>query len=108
MDRATELDELGILRQKHLPASLSWLAPHHKTLILDIALAGDDGLHKRAVDRFEKNHPGEVLYLSARGLVEWVNDKTGRPVFLVLTWRGEDVAKLLLQIARNESKKPAP
>jgi len=105
MDRASELDSLGILRQMRPPANLAWMEPHQKTLILDIAMAGGDGLHKRLVDKFEKDHPGEILYLSARGLIEWVNDKTGKPTYLALTWRGEDAAKILLQIARNESKK---
>ncbi len=76
-----------------------------KSFVLDLLLAGEGGLHRRDVQKFDKKNSGVVLNLEVRSLIQWESDKTGRPTFLVLTWKGEEVAQLLMQIAKHESRK---
>lgn len=99
-----ELEDLGVLKQVKLPLELgSWMTDLDKTFLLDIYLAGESGLSKSQVKKFEKNHAQVVLTLQLKQLCEWENDKRGKPAFLVLTWKGQEVAQLLLKIAKNQS-----
>lgn len=107
MDAHFELETLGILRQTKIPQELSWMSDGQKLLMLQLLMAGEDGLHKREVVKFEKKNPDKLLDLEVRGFVQWETDKAGRPMFLTVAWKGEDAAKLLMQIARNESRKTA-
>lgn len=107
MEQHHELESMGILRQTKLPASYAWMVDSDKTLMLELHLAGDDGLGKAFVNKFEKNHPETELRLTVRDFAEWQSDKHGKPSHLVITWKGEEVGKLLLQIARNQSRAAA-
>ncbi len=105
MEQHLELESLGILRQTKVPAELAWMTDDEKSFVLDLLLAGEEGVHKRVVAKFEKKHPDAVLNLTMRDLARWESDKSGRPTFLVLSWKGDEVAKLLLQIAKHESRR---
>ena len=105
MEQHLELDTLGILRQVKLPASLAWMNEADKGLLLQLHLAGETGLHKRNVAKFEKVNPEVTLRVTVRDLAQWLSDKAGRPIYLALTWRGEEIGRLLLQVAKNESRK---
>lgn len=76
-----------------------------KAFLLDLLFAGEEGLHKRDVTKFDKKNPEVVFTLTVRDLANWESDKLGKPTFLVLTWKGEEVAKLLFQIAKHENQK---
>lgn len=104
MDQITELDALGILRQTKVPPELAWMSDAAKSFVLDLFLAGEEGMSKRAVDKLDKQHKDLVFNVTIRSLAEWLTDRNGRPCALALTWQGIDVAKLLHQIARNQSK----
>lgn len=105
MEQHLELEYLGILRQTRVPAELAWMSDAEKQLMLMLLLAGEEGLHKRAVTRFEKKNPGVLLNVLFKDFATWQTDKAGRPMFLALTWKGEETASLLLQIAKNENRK---
>lgn len=105
MEHHLELDFLGILRQTKIPPEWAWLIDVEKQFLLELLLAGEGGLHRSKVAKFEKNHPDALLNLTVRNLCEWETDRLGKPASMVLTWKGEDLARLLLQIAKNESKK---
>lgn len=105
MNQHLELESLGILRQTKLPSELAWMSDAEKQLVLMVQLAGEGGLHKRDVTKLSKHNPDMLLNLDARGLVQWDTDKSGRPVFLVLTWKGDEIAQLLLHVAKHESRK---
>lgn len=79
-----------------------------KRFVLELYLAGPEGVHKRVVTKFSKSEPDAVFNLEVRNIVQWENDKTGKPTFLVLSWQGDEVGKLLMQVAKNESRKRAP
>lgn len=102
-----ELETLGVMRQVKVPAELAWLRECEKAFILEMYWAGEDGLHKSRVAKLEKANPDMEFNVTVRSLAEWLTDKAGRPVALTLTWQGEDVARLLHQIAKNESHKAA-
>lgn len=107
MDQHLELETLGILRQTKVPSELNWMSDAEKQLTLILLMAGEGGLHKRDVRKFEKNNPNVLLNLDMRNYVAWETDQNGRPMFMVLTWKGEEVAKQLLQVAKHESRKAA-
>lgn len=104
MDHQLELDTLGILRQTKLPPAYNWLEESDKALLLELLLAGEEGLSKSYVTKWEKNNPECSLRLSVRSLVDWGTDKRGQPSYLTLTWQGEDLAKLLLKVAQNATR----
>lgn len=107
MEHHTELESLGILRQTKLPASLNWMTDSDKDLLTQLHLAGEEGLHKSFIAKFEKKNPETLLRLTVRDLAEWQSDKLGKPVCVVQTWKGEEVGKLLLQVAKHESQAAA-
>jgi hypothetical protein len=112
VDKILEMDTLGILRTTRAPSDMAWLSDEAKRFVLDLHLAGEAGLHRREVQKFSKRNPDALLHLEVKELASWLNDKTGRPTFFALTWRGSDLAQRLLAVARNESRglwrPPAP
>lgn len=104
---ALELEAMGILRQTKLPGQLAWMDAEVKLFMLELLGAGEDGLHKRHVERFRKKQEEALLRLEIAELVAWERDKTGRPMFLALTWRGTEAATLIRAVAVNESRKAA-
>lgn len=106
MTASFELEDLGILRQTKLPESLSWLTELEKFIMLELLLCGEEGMHKRRVEKHDKQEPGCILRLDAHGLAQWERDKVGRPMFFTLTWRGDEVAQLLRKVALHATEKP--
>jgi hypothetical protein len=108
MDQNLELDSLGILRQTKLPPALDWLQDPDKALLIELLLAGDEGLTRAHVAKWDKTHAECSLRLSVRSLVDWGTDRRGQPSFLTLTWKGEDLAKLVMQVAKNATRSTRP
>jgi hypothetical protein len=102
-----ELDSLGLLRADRPPHHLAWLTDDEKCFLIELLTLGDEGMHKRQVAKFTRKNPDAVLRLEIRELISWERDKAGRPMFVVLTWKGVEAAELLLQLARNNSRNPA-
>lgn len=105
--QTADLDRLGVLRQTSVPEEFDWMTDSEKRFMLTLLTAGDEGVHKRVVLKEEKLSEYLSLRLSAHGLAYWERDKNGREMFFVLTWKGEEAAKTLMQIARNVSRKTA-
>lgn len=103
MDSTLELVTAGILRPVVLPAHLDWVTPDHAALILFLANAGEEGASKAALKKL-KVQEMTALDLEVRGIVQWLNDRRGRPSHLALTWKGEDLAEILRAHARNSGK----
>lgn len=101
-----ELDQLGILASASLPSELDWLRAEDKQLLIDLHLSGESGMSRALVAQRQKKKPltdcVEVLY--ANSMVDWLTDKQGRPSYLVLTPKGDEVTALLMRIAKNESQ----
>ena len=104
MEAQLELEAMGILRQTKTPETLKWMDDDDKRFMLELLYAGEEGMHKRNVEKFEKAHPETVLRLTINNLAQWERDKNGRIMFLTLTWQGTDAAQLLLKIAQHQSK----
>ncbi len=105
MDSHLELESMGILRQTKTPDSLKWMNDDEKLFMLELLLAGEEGLHKRDVDKFTKKSPDTTIKLEVHNLAQWERDKNGRIMFYVLTWQGAEAAQLLMKIAQNQSRK---
>lgn len=98
-----DLDKLGVLRRTLVPERLQWMDDDTKRLMVDLLHAGEEGLHKRIIEKFKKAHDEAFVRLDMFGLVQWVRDKSGKPMFVSLTWKGQDEAELLFRIAKNET-----
>lgn len=98
------LDDLGILGVASLPTTYSWLDDDDKQLLVDLLMAGEDGFGRVEVRKRERRTPNSILKVVANSCADWQTDRTGKPERLVLTYRGEEVAQLLMKIARNRSQ----
>lgn len=107
MDAHLELESMGILRQTKTPDTLKWMKDEHKHFVLQLFLAGEEGMHKRHVEKHSKDHAELTLQLEVRNLAQWERDKNGRIMFFTLTWQGVEAAELLMKIAQNQSRKPS-
>jgi hypothetical protein len=99
----TELDNLGILRQTKVPHELDWMTDDEKRFMLVLLDAGEFGLLKRQVLKELKTQPDLAMRLSAHGLADWGTDRHGKESFFALSNKGEEIAGMLLRIARNAS-----
>lgn len=107
-ENLVELENLGILRTNKLPQNLAWLTENQKHILVYAKLAGDEGLHRSQLKHIQKTDPECIFQLEIKQYVQWLNDKFGKPVALALTWQGDEVAKLLLVIAKNQTKSTKP
>lgn len=103
-------EEAAIHNLTELPEKYSWMSEPYFHFILALFLnKGDDdaGMHKSEALRWEKQNKGlDMLFqLDARQYITWEKDQMGRDMYVVLTWQGEDLAKMLLAIARNQNRK---
>lgn len=103
-ENLVELESLGILRTNKLPQNLAWLSENQKHVLLYAHLCGENGLHKSQIKKIQKTDPNCILELEIRQYVKWLTDKFGKPIAVALTWQGDEVAKLLLVIAKNQTK----
>lgn len=104
LSRQRDLDSLGILRQTTLPNDFDWMSEADKQLVLDLHFAGEDGLSKSYVSKWDKKNPESSLRLTSRSIADWETDKRGQPARLILNWKGQDVAQSLLNVAKNASR----
>lgn len=105
MHEFLQLDGLNILKQTKLPLHLSWMNEGEKQSLLLIHLCGEGGMLKKEVAKLDKQYPDVLFKLEARGLLSWQTNSHGKNVALALTWKGEEISKLLHLIAKNDSKK---
>lgn len=102
-DLISELAAAGVVKQAYLPKDFAWLDDGDKHVLVEMLIAGEGGLHKRVIRKLEKQFPDSFIKLEAANLIVWERDNNGRPMFLVLTWKGQEIAELLLAIARSEA-----
>lgn len=107
MTNHIELDSLGILSPTIIPKKFTWMSDEAKQFLLHVLLCGAEGMHKRQVGKYFKGDSDMLIQLSANSLIHWETDKFGKPAYLTLTWKGEEVAKLLKVIAKSQSTKKA-
>lgn len=105
MEPHLELEALGILRQTKLPPEYAWLTDEEKRFLLSMRFAGEAGLARSQTNRFQKKHAELFLNLSVRSLIDWQTDRFGKPSRLVLTWKGQELADLLLTVAKHDNRR---
>lgn len=71
--------------------------------MLSLFSAGEDGIHKSAVFKLVQKDETNLIALDIHGYIEWQKDNRGRNSHLLLTWKGEDVAKELFEVAKNST-----
>ena len=100
-----ELDGLGILRTTHLPTHLELFKDKEveTALLIDLLGAGEEGVTRRHVLKQKQAGEDAAKWLTLRDLAEWQRDKFGKLTFLVITWKGEKAARMLLSVCRHNS-----
>ena len=102
-----DLDSLGILKATKVPTTLSWINDIEATLLIDLMIAGEEGITRRRLNKQGEAGTDAARRLGLRDLVKWEHDRFGKPTFLCLTWQGEEAAKTLVRVARHRQPKPA-
>lgn len=102
---SVDLDSLGLLKATQIPKNYEWLNDEDKVFMLTLMMAGTEGISRRDAYKEEKRAPDILLRLEAHGLTTWERDQRGKLSFYCLTWKGQELAELLLQIAKNKSHK---
>ena len=100
-----ELESLGILRATRIPENLAWVDADTLCLLLQMLAAGEEGVHKRVVEKFRKAHEETLVRLEMSEFAQWQRDKCGREMFFALTWKGQEAATLLYNIAKNQTRR---
>ena len=103
-----DLHALGVLCVNQVPKDYAWMSETEKHIILYLALAGKDGIHKNLFKNHLKTNPECFINLEVRGLVTWTNNKKGAPEYLILTWKGIDLAEFLKELAKQQSYSNPP
>lgn len=99
-----ELQSLGLLRATKVPAELDWLSSDEMAFLIQLRLAGEEGMKKRTVLKYWKNDTDSLIRLQGAGLADWQSDRLGKPAFFALSWKGIEKADQLLAVARTQSQ----
>lgn len=97
-----EFDELGILRATQVPPKLAWMSGAHIELLLAVYTCGAEGMSRSRTRKLDESGKDVMRELELRDYLQWERNRFGHLAFLCLTWNGEEAARLLLKIARNE------
>lgn len=91
------LDSMGLLRPKKgallVDPRIAKLTQPERELLVLLFLADSHEMCKSALRHRGDKEAAETLELM--GHVTWERDNRGRPVYLTLTWKGEEAAEVL-------------
>ena len=99
-----ELEGLGLLRATKVPAELNWLTSEEMAFLVQLRLAGEEGLKRAQVMKYWRTNTDGIIRLEGAGFADWHHDQVGRPAYFALTWKGMEKADQLLTVARTQSK----
>lgn len=99
-----DLDSLGLLRVTKIPQELSWLAPIHIEMIFEVAECGEEGMRERKTQRLSEEKADALRMLELRDMLYRERDRYGKPVFLCLTWKGQEALQVLRAVERNRAR----
>lgn len=102
-----ELDLFGVLAPANLPDDLSWITADGAIILVNLLLAGEEGISLRRIGASLETKDA-LAQLYAHSAVEWLTNKAGVAIAAVLTNKGEDMAALILAIAKNQSRGVVP
>ena len=97
-----EFDELGILRATQVPPKLAWMNGAHIELLLAVYTCGEEGMARGRTRKLDESGADAMRELELRDYLQWERNRFGHFAFLCLTWQGEEAARMLLKVARNE------
>ena len=103
-----ELDDLGILRTTKIPSQFAWMTEMHHQLLVEVLRCGEDGLSRRRMKKMPQDRQEALHMLELRDYLQWERDRFGQLTFLCLTWKGEEAARTILTVARNQEPPEAP
>jgi hypothetical protein len=98
LDDNLALERMGLLRPRQgallADPRISKLTEGERELLVQLTLADKHELCRSALKRQPIRDAAETLELM--GHVTWERDNRGRPVYLTLTWKGEEIGEALL------------
>jgi len=95
-----------LLRPSEKDSRIAHLSDSARFYLIQVAQAGPEGLKKGETKLLDKKYPEACIELYAQDYVLWEYDSRGNPYFLVVNWKGEELAKLLMTIAKYGSHQP--
>lgn len=98
------LVNLGILNKTKISKKYEWLTDVHKHVLITLYLSGEMGVAKASILKILKKDDSHLIALDMADYIKWEMDNRGKKSHLVLTWKGDEVAKELYEVAKNESK----
>lgn len=101
-----ELGEMGLLKATLVPASASWIPDAAKALLVRLYVVRPGGLPRASFKKPTQDDADALLVLEAHGFVQWISDQRGKATLLTLTWKGEEFAQALAEIAKSQTQKP--
>lgn len=112
-ERAQRVDVLGnlfdesLLRPTEKDPRIAHLSDEARRYLITVYQAGEQGLKKSIVKLLDKRYPHAYLELYTNDYVLWEFDTKGNPYFLVANWKGEELGKVLVSIAKYGTRVPA-
>lgn len=97
----------ALLRPSEKDPRIAHLSDGARYYLIQVAQAGAEGLKKSQAKLLDKKYPDACLELYAHDYVLWEFDKRGNPYFLVVNWKGEELSKLLMTVAKYGSRRVA-
>lgn len=97
-----EFEDVGLFRNSHhaFDHELKKFKPAELALLIEIGNHGENGLHKKTFEKNYKKSAELLICLEMASLVKWERDNNGRPIFLCLTWKGDELFKHALEAAK--------
>ena len=97
------LFEGSLLKPSEKDPRIANLDDEARFYLIQVVQAGDEGLKKPQATLLDKKYPNACFDLYAKDYVLWEFDTRGNPYFLVATWKGVELAKLLVTVAKYRS-----
>lgn len=89
-------ETLGILRPKSgamlADPRLAKLTEVERQFLVELLMCGEHGMTRSKIKGIRAD---AQLTLDIMGYVDWERDNRGNPAYLVLTWKGQEVAEVL-------------
>lgn len=89
-----------LLKPSEKDARIAHLNDEARFYLIQVVQAGDEGIKKPQVALLDKKYPDACFELYAKDYVLWEFDTRGNPYFLVATWKGVELAKVLVTVAK--------
>jgi hypothetical protein len=91
----------GVFRKASIPKEYAHIDAEYYPFLIDLFIAGEKGITRSTVNRRINRESIDILEMAQ--LVKWERDNRGNLAYLVVSWKGQEFAQALIQVARDRS-----